>query len=448
MGGYVADIKKYLLAIVLFLICTSLMAKPFKLKMNQGRVLSNHLNHSKISTAFIADSSIANFHIDKHHNIYLYGKKVGVTNFHIIDKKGKVFKKMSIQVTNGTSLLKSNLERIFPKNRVEVISVGEKSVALKGLVTSAAQADKIILVAQKYLTDQKEVINLLTVKSPTQVNLRVEIVEMVRSVNRDYGLDWFLKAGGSGLVAKLPSSSALAANPLVKGFQLSGSANIGNIGIGFVLKMLEENNLITILARPNLTALSGETASFLAGGKFPVLLPQQNINSVATIQYEKYGVSLNFSPTILENGRINIKIKSEVSEIALNSSQGAITLAGFNIPAITSRQTDTTVELNSGQSFALSGLLQNNSRKAITQFPGLLNLPILGALFRSQNFQRQETELMMIVTPFLVRPSGQGDTAKDMLAVSKYSSPANRAATARHLDSVDKTNIGFILMGA
>jgi pilus assembly protein CpaC len=261
--------------------------------------------------------------------------------------------------------------------------------------------------------------------TPLQVNLRVRFAEVSRSLVRSLGMNLNTADSGSGFLVGVgqgrvltdqwtPGAPLLGVGPGLQPGQGGGANAIEAISpgttLGFAgqflgldllgaLDLAERNGLVTILSEPNLTALSGETAEFLAGGEFPIPLSQGL--GTTTIEYRNYGVSLAYTPTVLANGRISIRVRPEVSEL---SSQGAVTLEGFQIPALTIRRAETTVELGSGQSFMIAGLLSNSAQNTIDKAPGAGDIPILGALFRSTTFQKGQTELVIVVTPYLVRP--------------------------------------------
>ena len=272
----------------------------------------------------------------------------------------------------------------------------------------------------------------VTVDSPSQVNLRVRITEVSRTVTKELGINWDAMGHGGSIVFGLATGNPVLGVPITAGGAiaplapsvlgssaaglgffnrnagLSGSttdsyvlgANFGKYTIDSVIDALDQNGLVNILAEPNLTAMSGETATFLAGGEFPIVIPAGTLGQT-TVQFKQYGVSLAFTPVVLGNGRISLRVRPEVSQL---TATGAVELSGINIPALTTRRAETTIELGSGQSFAIGGLLQNSMNNNANNLPGLGDLPVLGALFRSTQFQRNETELVILVTPYLVRP--------------------------------------------
>ena len=247
-------------------------------------------------------------------------------------------------------------------------------------------------------------VNELKVEGTAQVTLQVRIVEMSRSVTRSLGIDW-PALGNLGTIGKLPALNAAlnggtavacTAGPLL-------SAACLGLNLSAAINALASDGLVHVLAEPNLTVTSGEPASFLVGGEFPIPVGQQN--GQVTIEFKSYGVQLAFVPTVLERGRINLKVRPEVSQL---TQQGAVNLTAGNstisVPALTVRRAETTVELGSGQSFAIAGLLQDASTRTAVGLPGLRQIPILGQLFRSDSYQRNETELVILVTPILSRP--------------------------------------------
>lgn len=425
------------------LVQTANAVAVLNIPLHQGRLVQSY---SAIQSAFIADPEIADYHIKAPKQVYIYAKKIGSTTFYTTDKNGKIIQNYKIQVAQDLSSLDDALHTLFPSTKVHIVPVGEHAIAIKGSVQSSSEAEDIRATVAKFLPDPKNVINLLHVQGPGQINLRVEIIELVRTLDRAFGLDWLLTYKATDSNAQIHTSlipTKLISNPL-ETIDVSGMFKRGNFSLTTLIRFLEQNNLATILSEPNLTAQSGESASFLVGGEFPVLLPS-GVAQAPGVVYKNFGVSLTFSPTVLENNRINVQIKSEVSEISTQTSQGAVEIQGFSIPALTVRRAKTTVELASGQSFAIAGLLQNNSNKLFAQLPGIGNTPVLGALFRSQQFQRNETELVIIVTPYLVTPSGNQQLINPARGLQDES-PANHAGAVRRATGADQ-NIGFILQG-
>ncbi|MCZ6845189.1 MAG: type II and III secretion system protein family protein, partial [Alphaproteobacteria bacterium] len=257
----------------------------------------------------------------------------------------------------------------------------------------------------RFLAEKETLINQILVVGPNQVNLRVRIAEVSRTVLKNLGFNFdFLGTIGNfafGLATGRPFLTGIgtAAGLVDSSGVLSGSFGGRNFDANGIIDALEDEGLITLLAEPNLTALSGETASFLAGGEFPI--PIVDEDGKIHIEFKTFGVSLAFTPTIVSDDRISLKVMPEVSAL---SSAGAVQINGIVIPALTTRRANTTVELGSGQSFVIAGLLQADTNQSVNETPGLADIPILGALFRSTDFRRSESELVIIVTPYLVRP--------------------------------------------
>lgn len=299
---------------------------------------------------------------------------------------------------------------------VRVSTAGRNSLILSGTVATAADAQRAEAIVRAMAGENREVTNNLQLLSAIQVNVRVRVAEISREITRELGLNWraFGQAGDfliglrtgpaalSVLDAVTSSRGSLVTSP--SRFAIGGSGK--NFDVNAVIDALAQDQLISILAEPNLTAQSGETASFLAGGEFPIPVAA-TLTGQISIEFKQFGVSLSFVPTVLSPDRLNLRIRPEVSEL---TDQGAVTVPLGNtgsvvtIPALSVRRAETTVELGSGQSFAIAGLLQRNIRQIDSGLNGLGEVPVLGALFRSDRFQRRETELVIIVTPYLVRP--------------------------------------------
>jgi pilus assembly protein CpaC len=285
-----------------------------------------------------------------------------------------------------------------PDEPVEVVAVGA-AVALTGNVSSPAVADDIVRIASQFVDKDSQILNRLAVLQPAQVQLRVRIAEVDRNALKQIGINWqSVVQSGSFAFAAATQNPVTFSDGLVRNF-----AAIGNGDVTATIDALAQDGLITLLAQPNLTALSGHTASFLAGGEFPVpvALSQTGTIPTITVEFKKFGVSLDFTPTVLDSGTISLRVRPEVSQL---SSTGAVQQQGFSIPAITVRRADTTIELGSGETFVIAGLLQRTSEQALSKVPGLGNIPVLGSLFRSTRYRHGETELVIIVTPYLVRP--------------------------------------------
>lgn len=378
------------------------------LELNKGRLIA--LDHAAASV-FVADPNIADVQIKSPKLLYVFARKPGETTVYTVDSSDQVVQGWRLTVTHDLTRLREAFRTYMPEARVQVSSFGD-AIVLEGTVKSPQAAEDARVLAAR-LAGDKNVINRLSVRGPNQINLRVRIAEIRRAVVKQIGVNWDallsagsftfglatgspVVAGGSFLTRNLSSSGSGTADSIF------GGLHKGNWDVNTLIDALESEGLVTVLAEPNLTAVSGETASFLAGGEFPIPVPQSNNN--VTIEFKKFGVGLSFTPTLLSDGRINLKVQPEVSEL---TNTGEVRINGFLIPAITTRRAETTVELASGQSFAIAGLIQNDVNHDVRRLPGLGDLPILGALFRSDAFQRNESELVILVTPYIVRPTAE-----------------------------------------
>tara|TARA_R110002072_G_scaffold35754_28_gene105560 strand:- start:5549 stop:6919 length:1371 start_codon:yes stop_codon:yes gene_type:complete len=357
------------------------------------------------ASVFIANPEIADLQVMSPTVVYIYGRRQGETQLFAIDKVGEVLIDRPITVNHNLNGLRAALAVVLPGQQVSVRSV-ELGILLTGQVESPEQAADATRLASRFLpaAEGAEVINRITTTAPTQVNLRVRIAEVARSVGKDFGINWeniaqlgnyTLGFGFGGAAAGGAGSALGGAGSLFLGF------NSNSVDVNGLVDALAIEGLVSVLAEPNLTALSGETASFLAGGEYPIPVPGDN--GTVTVEYREFGVSLAFTPTLIGNRRINLRVRPEVSQL---STTGAVVIEGFEIPAVSTRRAETTVELGSGESFAIAGLLRRDSTSTVSKFPLLGDLPVLGALFRSTSFNNDESELVIIVTPYLVVPSG------------------------------------------
>ncbi|MCF8473055.1 MAG: type II and III secretion system protein family protein [Emcibacter sp.] len=372
-----------------------------------------------VNNVFLADSDIADIQVKSPTLAYIFGKQQGETNLYAVTSDDRVIYEGNISVNHNLGSLKEALTHLLPNTHIDVQSY-EGLLVLTGHVANPEEAEDVRQMAEDFIGKNHPILNKLEIATPVQVNLRVRIAEIGRDTKKQLGFNWenlFVNGGtaigmvqGANVVNLIPDPTGLQ-NSLVKEFavqgrginSLFGGFNAGNFDINYIIDALETEGVLSILAEPNLTTLSGEPANFLAGGEYPV--PTLNKDGQVIIEFREFGVSLAFLPVVLDSGRINMNIKPEVSQL---SSNGAITLQGFNIPALSTRRVETTVELGSGQSFAIAGLLQNSVTHDLEKFPWLGDVPILGTLFRSSKFRRQETELVIIVTPYIVRPHNGG----------------------------------------
>lgn len=369
------------------------------LLVKQGELI--HLPKSA-KAIFIADPSIASYQAPSSNSIFIFGLSAGTTSLYVLGKDEKVIYSRQIRVKHDVDGLSDVIKQQFPLSQVKAVSTTNRLI-LTGTVTTPQNADQIARLAEGYLSNAGtdniavELINQLSVDLPTQVNIRIRIAEMDRETSREFGFD-----GDLNLTYAVPLKT-------VAPFTNSLSAT---------LKALEEESLVSILAEPNLTAVSGEQAQFLAGGQFPVPQPQASgLNPIITYEYMDYGVKLDMTPTILSPSRISLKVNPSVSEFIQNTSGENNTLP----PLLNVRSTSTTVELASGQSFILGGLLHERENTIISEIPLLADIPILGMLFRSEKYVRKETELVIIATAYIVEPSRENNFQIPQHGMEPYS---------------------------
>lgn len=354
--------------------------------------------------------------------VYLTPKGVGVTNLSLWAESDQPSAIFEVRVAPDLSRLKENLHEILPGEPIRV-SASHDGVTLSGEVSSAVRLSQALAIAEAFTP--KKVINLLQVSGVHQVMLEVRVAEMSRSLVRRLGFNfaYLTGAGDFGISLLNNLTSIEETTPRSLKTLISPSINAlfrlhsGDKAFTGFIDALKEQGLVKILAEPTLVALSGQTAHFLAGGEFPTPVPQER--GVITIEFKKFGVGLNFTPIVLSPEKIHMTVTPEVSELDFSN---ALVLSGAIVPALTTRRASTVIELGNGQSFAIAGLLRENIREIVSKFPLLGDLPILGALFRSTSFQKHESELMIIVTPHLVKPL---DPAKQVLPTDRYREPSD-----------------------
>lgn len=348
-------------------------------------------------TVFVASTEIADVQVPTPTTFLVYGKKPGTTTVFAISETGTTTS-YTVRVSRPAGDVAAVLHSAVPNARIRV-SGAPDGVTISGSVNSPLDAERLKAAASQYLGDKETINFAVAVNAATQVTLRVRVAEVSRTVEKQLGVNWSA-LGNIGSIGKafpalslnVNSNSTVGTSPKGNPLNLGGNVN-------GVIDALDQEGLATILAEPTLTAISGETANFLAGGEYPIPVPQGV--QIVTIDYKRYGVSLNFTPTVLDGNRISIKVRPEVSAL---TTAGELVLDGVAVPALTVQRAETTVELASGESFAIAGLFQNNASNQIQSLPWLADAPILGALFRSTAFQRNESELVIIVTPYIVNP--------------------------------------------
>ena len=404
----------------------------------------------------VSDPKTADVVLSTPRRIYVLGVKSGQTDATFIDGMGRQILRLNVRVDGNTSAVAETLNHVLPGASIHVEAVNDRLI-LSGEAPNAADADKALRIAQSFVEKPEQVLNMISVAGPEQVMLKVRIVEVNRQIIKQLGVN--LQAAFADVGTAASTAAAIYAptygvnGALLGGAQAGYSYNHGGTQVQGVLQAFEQSNLVRTLAEPNLTAVSGESAKFLAGGEFPVPIAEDNEGRV-TVEFKQFGVGLGFTPVVLANGRISLKLSTEYSELtnvgafALNSasastgttsgSSGSSTtgttttgttsttgtstgsVGSLVIPGLNVRRAETVVELPSGGSMMIAGLLESTNKQSISSLPGLTQLPVLGALFRSRDYIQGETELVVIVTPYLVKPTGPGQlqTPADGLQVA------------------------------
>jgi len=390
----------------------SAVSKSIVLPLNKAAIVELP---QAAADVLISQPSVVDAVVRSPRRVYLLGLSIGQTNAFFFDARGRQILNLEIQVERDVDALSDLIRRMMPNSRIKIDSIND-NVVLSGTVQSASEAANAQALASRFVEGSEKVVNMLTVRDREQVMLKVRIVEMQRRLVKQLGFNT------NGTVTLDDATFGFAAQ---NAFTLAGGAlgglagNLDTNGFGdltdldFSFQALEQTGLVRILAEPNLTAISGESASFLAGGEFPIPIGQDN--GRISIEFKEFGIGLGFTPLVLSKGLISMKISTEVSELTNENSffipgstfvdpdTGAlITTSGLQIPGLTVRRADTTVELPSGGSLVMAGLLQEDLRTTIDGVPGLKDTPILGQLFRSRDFRNNESELVIIVTPYLV----------------------------------------------
>ena len=376
---------------------------PLEVPMNRAVVVESDTSFSELS---VANPGIADISTLSDKTIYVLGKTPGRTTLSILSQDGKLISNVEVHVTPDIEEFKERLQQILPGENIEVRTAND-GIVLSGSVTSTAKLDRALDLAGRYAPDR--VSNLMTVSGTQQVMLKVRFAEMQRSVSKSLSSSLALGGGknigfngetGTWLQgANSLSNSTITPKEGTQG-ALALGFTAGSLQFGVLLEALESKGVVRTLAEPNLTALSGQEAKFLAGGEYPI--PVASGKDTISIVYKPFGVELNFTPTVVDGNTINLQINAAVSSIDTTTS---VQTNGISVSAFKRRETSTTVEMRDGESFAIAGLLQDDFRDLNGQIPWLGDVPILGALFRSADYQRNQSELVIIVTPHLVTPT-------------------------------------------
>ncbi|WP_026790102.1 type II and III secretion system protein family protein [Pleomorphomonas oryzae] len=419
-----------LVALVAFMLATGLSvdaAQPIRMtsaKSGQSFSIAKGVPQMiETATAFseivVGDPALADAWPLTDKSFMVLGSKGGVTGIVLFDKERNVVGAADFEIALHTDRLQAALERKLPDAKVDVSSANG-SILLSGTAADQKTIDEAGAIAKEFGGDK--VVNTVDIGGGKQVQLKVRFLEATRSANRELGLGWTAKSDG---IAVGVGSSTLASGSTPFG-EIVSQVLSGGLSVDMVVQALEARGLVRSLAEPNLVALSGQTSSFLAGGEFPV--PVAGDNNSISVEFKKFGVGLDFTPTVAPNGLIHLNIKPEVSEIDYSA---AVTINGITIPGLKVRRSDSTLELRDGQSFVMAGLLTNSSSVSNNRVPWLGSVPVLGNLFRSTAYKRAETDLVIIVTPHIVDPLGAGNT---------IATPFDRALPGSDLDAFARGN--------
>jgi pilus assembly protein CpaC len=394
-----------------------------------------------IKDVLVADPNIANAVVRSSRRAYIIGIKVGQTNVFFFDGDGRQMAGFDIAVTRDLNGIRSAIRQVLPDADIRVEGIGE-GVILSGSVQSQAEAQQAYDIAVRLLNagsldtvaTGNKVVNAIVVRARDQIMLRVTVAEVERDVIKQLGINLSGSLGFGTAVVNFNNTNPFSAT----GQSLSGSSiSLGSNSVTATLQAMEQAGVIHTLAEPSLTAISGETATFVAGGEFPVLsgfscstnstTPGAPSTCQPSIEFKKFGVGLNFTPVVLSEGRISLKVMTEVSDLSSNNSlQISVpgTTESVTVPSIRTRRADTTVEIPSGGALAMAGMIQDSTKHQINGLPGLMELPVLGPLFKSNDYINQQTELMVLVKPYIVRAVAQKDLSKPDDGFANPSDPA------------------------
>ena len=403
--------KGFVLCMLMLMPALTMAQESFTLGLNGGAAvqeLTLPVGKSQIIQSdqplmqvVVGDPNIADVQLLNQNQFLVVGREPGITNLAFRDTQSTIIAVLDLVVGYDLVAIKRKLDEVFPNEQQIAVRSANGKVILSGQVSSAMSQDAVLSVTNSYTED--EVVNLMQVGGGHQVLLEARIAEVSRNRVRDLGVETALLETGTGGVGNQTAFSLFTGAPLSEAFGSTG-LNVSSLSDNLLINLqaLELEGSAQILAEPNIVAMSGREANFLVGGEFPVPIAQTggNNNGSITVQFKEFGIGLRFTPTVLSNNRINLNMTTEVSDIDFTTGTSVL---GTTVPGIRTRRVATTIELGDGNSFAIAGLLQNNISSLVREFPGLSEIPILGALFRSSDFDREETELVIVVTPRLVK---------------------------------------------
>jgi pilus assembly protein CpaC len=428
-------------------------SRPMSLELNKSRLIDLP---DDVAEVVISNPTVVEAVVRTPRRVHLLGQQIGQTSVVFIGRDGSRLLTLDVGVERDLAPVATLIRRLVPAARVKLESVND-NIVLSGTAPSPLDAARVADIASRFATKRDQVLNMLNVEAKEQVLLRVTVAEMNRSVIRRLGVDLReALTSGNIAIAKIATNSFPVSGSAVAGPLIGAAGNLltqgqagSTMGVGWatknnhvaaIVQMLERKGLARTLAEPNLTSISGETAEFLAGGEYPVPVASEKEN--ISIAFKPFGVKLSFTPVVLSEGRISLKVATEVSEL---TSEGAVVVNSISIPALKVRRANSTIELPSGGALVMAGMISSQTRKNVEGLPGIRELPVLGALFRSDDFIRSETEMVVIVTPFLVETAPRDDLSlpgEDLFALVEGQAPGKTAAVAGAPAHVTRLNDG------
>ena len=388
----------------------------------------------EVKDVLVADPKIANAVIRSSRRAYLIGVAVGQTSIYFFDANGQQIAGFDIAVKRDLNGIRAALRQAIPNADIKVDALGPQGVILTGLASTAAEAQQAFDITVRLLSAQSatvvgvgdKIVNAITVRGRDQVMLKVTVAEVQRDAIKQLGVDINGSFSYGTAVVNFNTDNPFSVNQQpISGTVLSAQGAINPMSglprIGATIRAMERAGVVRLLAEPTLTAISGESATFLAGGEFPFPIPQAGTPPTIGIEFKQFGVSLTFTPVVLSEGRISMKVLTEVSEL---SAEGGVTVLGTTVPSLRVRRADTTLEIPSGGTLAMAGMIREQTRQAINGLPGLMQIPVLGTLFKSRDFVNNQTELMVLVTPYIVRAVAQKDLSRPDDGYADASDPA------------------------
>ncbi|RTL53606.1 MAG: type II and III secretion system protein family protein [Bradyrhizobiaceae bacterium] len=406
----------------------ALNAKPLALGIGKSIVVDLP---REVKDVLVADPKIANAVVRSSRRAYIIGASVGQTNIVFFDSEGQQISAYDIAVTRDLNGIRAAIRQTMPQSDIQIEGLGD-GVVLTGTASNQAEAQQAVEFAARLVGGIDHVVNSIIVRGRDQVMLKVTLAEVQRSIIKQLGVDLSANLNYGTAVVKFNNANPFTAlgQPLVANNALTGNfgSTNGVPSVTATLRAMESAGVIRTLAEPNLTAISGESATFISGGEFPIPtgITCQTTSAGGSgpcqpsISFKKFGISLNFTPVVLTEGRISLRVLTEVSEV---SNDNSVSINGLTIPSIKTRRAETTLEIPSGGSMAMAGLIQEQTKQAINGLPGLAQVPVLGTLFRSRDFVNNQTELMVLVTPYIVRAVAQKDLSRPDDGFAEASDP-------------------------